>query len=64
MTRDHNPPRIVYGGKEFEYALLGRGIIGQAQIWYSPGMTLTRPEIAAEMRAIADWVEFGVQRNA
>lgn len=63
MTLDDNPPRLVFGGDQYEYALLGRGRIGEAQILYSKGMTMTRPEIAAELRALADWVEFGRSRG-
>ena len=53
---------IVVDGADYQYALLGCGLPGQARLLCSPVMTMTRPEIAAELRALADWVEFGVAR--
>lgn len=53
---------VILNGLDYQYALLGRGLPGQARLLCSPVMTMTRPEIAAELRALADWVEFGVTR--
>lgn len=59
---DDNPPKLVFAGDEYQYALLGKGKIGEAHILYSRRMTMTREQIAAELRALADWVEFGIRR--
>lgn len=53
---------LIVDGTDYQYALLGRGLPGQAKLLCSPLLTMTRSEIAAELRALANWVEFGVTR--
>ena len=55
MTADTLP-------KEYAYVLYGMGVKGQARIYYSDSMPISRREIAAELRALATWIETGIGR--
>lgn len=45
---------VVLGAHEYDYVIVSKKV---AEIWVSPRSTMTRPEIAEELRRVADYVE-------
>jgi hypothetical protein len=54
---DDNPPKL-FGGKEYEYMVLSTDTTdGSARIYVSKEGVMTRLEIAAQLRRLADYVD-------
>lgn len=60
---DDNPPdllgtRRTYGANDYQYLILSRDKdLAMASIWLSKQATMTMPEIADQLRRLADFVE-------
>jgi hypothetical protein len=54
---DDNPPKL-FGGREYEYMVLSTATTdGAARIFVSQEGVMTRQEIAAQLRRLADYVD-------
>lgn len=53
---DDNPPDIL-GRNEYQYLLLGKGVMGKARFYVSKSLTMSHSQIADELRRLANWIE-------